>query len=108
MSAWEDFIDNLPDPTGKLAKDQLKSLVNSAKADSEEFIKGQGEKLEAYLNQLALGEITKDQFAGYILDIKALTEMQALKMSVEAKARAQRLAKGITDLIIDGLLSLLK
>ena len=107
MSVWEDFIDKLQDPMGKLDKDELKSLVNSAKTDSEEFIKMQGEKLKLYLNQLATGEITKDQFAGCILDIKALTEMQALKMSVEAKAKAQRLAKGITDLIIDRLLSLL-
>lgn len=92
---------------GTLAKDELKNLVKNAKADSEDFIKRQGAKLERYLNQLAAGQITKDQFEGYVRDIRDLTEMQALKMSVAGKASAQRLANGISNLIIDGLLALI-
>lgn len=107
VSKWEDFIDNLRDEAGKLAKDELKDLVKTAKEDSEEFIRRQGEKLELYLNQLAMGEITKEQFEGYILDIRDLSEMKVLEMSVEAKAKAQRLAMGIVDLILNGLISLL-
>ena len=107
VSKWEDFIDNLRDEAGKLAKDELKDLVKTAKEDSEEFIRRQGEKLELYLNQLARGEITKEQFEGYILDIRDLSEMKVLEMSVEAKAKAQRLAMGIVNLILNGLISLL-
>lgn len=103
---WEIFIDNLKDDVGKLAKDELKVLVKATKNNSEGFIKKQGEKLERYLDQLATGEITKDQFKEYVEDIRDLTEIQKLKMSVAAKASAQRLADGITSLIIDGLLSL--
>jgi hypothetical protein len=106
-SIWEDFIDNLKDDAGKLAKNELKELVKNSKEDSEKFIKKQGEKMELYLNQLADGQITKKQFEGYILDIKDLTEMQALKMVVAAKARMQSLAKGIENLIINGLLDLI-
>lgn len=104
---WQDFIDNLKDDAGKLAKDELKDLIMTAKDNSEGFIKRQGEKLELYLNQLATEQITKEQFEGYVRDIKDLTEMQALKMSVSAKASAQRLVNGIINLIIDGLLSLI-
>ena len=107
MSAWEDWLDRLKDDSGKLAKDELKNLVHDAKADSEEFIQRQGEKLEVYLNQLALGLITKEQFDGYVGDIRILLVMQALKMEVEAKARAQRLANGIVELVIDRLLALI-
>ena len=106
-SKWEDFIDNLRDESSKLAKDEMKDLVKNAKGDSEQFIKRQGEKLELYLNQLAMGEITKEQFEGYILDIKDLTELKALDMLADAKARAQRLINGIINLIINGLVSLL-
>lgn len=106
-SIWEDFIDKLKDDAGRLAKDELKDLVRTAKDDSENFIKTQGEKLELYLNQLASGQITKVQFEAYVRDIKDLTEMQALKMSIAAKARAQRLVNAITDLIIDRLLALI-
>ena len=106
-SKWEEFIDNIKDTTGRLAKDELKNLVKNAKSDSEDFIKRQGEKLELYMNQLAGGQITKEQFEGYVLDIKDLAEMQALKMSVAAKARAQNLAMGVTNIVLDGLLKLI-
>lgn len=105
-SNWEVFIDNLKDDTGKLAKDELKGLVKAAKKDSDAFIKKQGKKLERYLDQLAAGEITKEQFKEYVEDIRDITEAQKLKMSAAAKASAQRLADGITSLVIDGLLSL--
>lgn len=105
-SNWEVFIDNLKDDAGKLAKDELKALVKATKNDSEAFIKKQGEKLERYLDQLAASAITKAQFKEYVEDIRDLTELEKLKMSVAAKASAQRLADGITSLVIDGLLSL--
>ncbi|MEK7273676.1 MAG: hypothetical protein AAB296_08835 [Candidatus Desantisbacteria bacterium] len=104
---WEDFIDNLKDDAGILAKDELKTLIKTVRNDSEDFIKKQGEKMERYLDQLAEGEITRAQFEGYVMDIKDLTEMQALKMSVAAKVRAQNLAQGMSDLVIKGLLTLI-
>ena len=106
-SKWEDFIDNLKDDAGTLAKGELKDLINGAKDDAEEFLKEQGKKMEGYLTQLAGGEIKKDQFESYMIDIKDLTEMKALQMEVAAKARAQKIVNGITSLIIDGLLKLI-
>jgi hypothetical protein len=106
-SSWEDFINSLKDDSLSLAKGELINLVKTTRDDSEEFLKRQGEKLELYLKQLAVGEITKKQFAGYVEDIKALTEMHALKMSVAAKARAQKLAWQIGDLILNKLVALL-
>ena len=108
MSAtWEEFIDNLKDDAGKLAKGELKDLINNTKNDAEDFIKEQGEKMEEYLTQLAEGTINKKKFEGYMIDIRDLTEMKALQLSVAAKARAQNIVNGITGLIIDGLITLL-
>jgi hypothetical protein len=107
MSKWESFVDNLKDSAGLLAKAEMKRVVSDAKTDSDEFIKKQGVKLERYLNQLASGKITPKQFKGYMEDVRDLTEMQALKMRVAAKASAQRLVAGIEDLILNGLILLL-
>lgn len=104
---WEGFVDNLKDTAGGLAKTELKNFVAQTKADSDQFIKKQGVKLERYLNQLALGEITPEQFKGYIEDIRDLTRAQSLKMQVAARASAQRVCKGIEDLILNGLMRLL-
>lgn len=105
--AWEEFIDRLKDESGKLAKAELKELVNNSKTDSEQFIKEQGQKMERYLNQLATGEITKTQFEGYMVDIRELTRMKERELSVAAKAKAQKIVMGITDYIINGLVALL-
>lgn len=108
MSAkWEDFIDNLQDESAALLKGELRTLITTAKDDSQAFIQRQGEKLELYLNQLAEGSITKEQFEGYVTDIKDLTRMQSLKMSVAGKASAQRIVKGITKLVINGLMAMI-
>lgn len=90
-----------------LAKEELKGLITSALDGSDAFVRKQAAKTERYLNQLATGKITKAQFEGYMKDIEDLTRMQALKLSVEAKARAQRLADGIQNLILDKMLKLL-
>ena len=104
---WEDFIEGIVDDAGLLVKDEVSDLIKSAKEDSEEFLKRQGEKIENYLNQLAKNEISKEQLEGYLIDIKDLTEMHALRLSLAGRVRAQRLADGITDIIIGRLLALI-
>ena len=104
--SWEDFINGLKDNSGKLAKDELKSLITWAASEDVDFIREQGEDLERYLTQLANGQITKQQFDGYVRDMRRLARMEALQGSVAAKAAAQRLADGIQSLIIDGLIAL--
>ena len=103
---WEDFVSNLKDGAAGLLKTELSGLIKNAKGDSDAFIKRQGEKLELYLNQLANGQITKEQFQGYVCDIRDLTEMHALKMSVAGKASAQRLVDGVIKLVINGLIAM--
>lgn len=106
-SSWETFVDNLIAGGKQFAKEELKNLISFAKGDANEFIKSQGEKLERYLNELATAQITKDKFKGLVQDLKDLTEEKALELEVAAKASTQRLAEGITRLIIEGLLKLI-
>jgi len=105
--SWEKLFDLLKSDEAKSLKAELLSLINSAKSDSEAILKRQGEKLELYLIQLAEGQITKEQFGGYVQDIHDLTEMHALKMVVESKARAQRFTNGIANLVLNRLLALI-
>lgn len=104
---WTEFIKGIADDAGRLAKDQLIDLVSSAAEDQEEFLRKQGKKMQRYLQQLADGEITKKEFEGYMLDLRDLVRIRALKLSVAAQVRAQRIADGIQDLVLDRLLSLL-
>jgi hypothetical protein len=105
--SWEAFVDSLIAGGKQIAKQELKSLLVLAKGEANDFVRGQGEKLERYLNQLAAGQITKDEFAILVKDLRNLTEMRALELEVAAKASAQRLVAGITKLVIEGLLKLI-
>jgi len=102
---WEEFFKELIEATGELIKEEVRELLDSAKDDSEVFLKRQAEKIEKYLNQFAAGEIDKEQLKGYLMDIKALTEMFALQLSMAGRVRAQHLAKAISELVIDKLLA---
>lgn len=53
------------------------------------------------------GEISKEEFEGNMEDLRTLTEMQSIKMKVAAKASAQRLCKGIEEVVLNGLMTLL-
>jgi hypothetical protein len=103
MSIWENFIDNIADPAGKLAKTELKGLIRDYRKDASGFLRRQGRKMQRYITQLARGEITPAEFRQYMEDIRDLTEMEKVRMSVAGKARAQRLVEGITELVINGL-----
>jgi hypothetical protein len=107
MAIWEDFIDSIVDPAGRLAKAELKGLIRDFRKDRSAFLARQGRKMQRCITQLAKGEITPAEFRSYIEDIRDLTEMEKVRMSVAGKARAQRLIEGITDLVINGLLRLI-
>lgn len=104
---WKRFIKDLADDAGILAKDELIALIRDAKKDKDDFLRRQGQKMELYLTQLAEKKITKREFEGYVVNIRDLVRLQARKMRVRARARTQRLAKNIQQLILDSLLRLL-
>lgn len=107
MATWKDFVDNLRDTGGTLAKDELKDLVASARSDGDAFVQAQGAKLERYLAQLAAGALTVKEFELYTKDLVTLTMMESAAMAQEAQTRAHRLAMKIADLVLRGLLALL-
>ena len=104
---WISFVNELKDEAGSLAKSELLGLVAATKEDVDPFVRRQAGKTERYLNQLALGTITKEDFVQNMKNIQRLNELQELKLSVEAKVSAQKLTLGIQNLILDKLLKLI-
>ena len=107
MGSWEDLFEGLKGDLVNETKEEVANLLGWAKSDTSDFVRAQGLKIEGYLNQLADGAITKDQFAGYMRDQERLLKMQKLKLQAAEKASAQRLIKGITKEILDRLLKLI-
>jgi len=107
MSKFTDYIDGLQDKAGRLAKEELKALISSAKKDESEFIRLQAANVEHWTEQLATGEITPAGFKKLVSKMDVLSKLETIKLEVAAKASAQRLADGIRKYVIDGLCNLL-
>lgn len=107
MSKFTDFIDSIKDQAGALAKGELKDLVATAKKDESDFVRLQAENLERWTVMLADEELTPEGFKRLVRKMEVLTELQNIKLKVQAKASAQRLADGITDLVVNQLFKLI-
>jgi len=107
MSKFTDYIDGLADTSSILAKEELKELINSAKKDESEFVRLQAVNIEHWTGMLAAGTLTPAGFKRLVEKTDVLTELEAIKLDVAAKASAQRLADGIQKHVIDGLCKLI-
>lgn len=107
MSKFTDFIDGILDESGKLAKEELKQLISSSKKDKSDFVRLQAENLERWTVMLAEGDLTVKGYKKLVKKMEVLTQLEAIKLKVSAKASAQRLASGIQEIVIKGLFALI-
>ena len=107
MSKFTDYIDGLVDESKTLAKDELKKLVSDAKKDKSDFVRLQAENLERWTVMLADGDLTSKGYKKLVRKMEVMSQLEVIKLKVEAKASAQRLAEGIKKLVIDSLFALI-
>jgi len=107
MTGISEFIDALVTDGKNFAKDELKALLKEAKEDDRLFIRHMGELTEEFIKLRALNQINNSEFEELMKDVVDLNKMQFQKLSVTAKARAQRIAIGLTNLVINSLLALI-
>ncbi len=107
MSKFTDFIDGILDESGKLAKEELKQLISSSKKDKSDFVRLQAENFERWTVMLDEGDLTAKGYKKLVRKMEVLTQLEAIKLRVSAKASAQRLASGIQEIVIKGLFALI-
>lgn len=107
MSKFTDFIDGIKDESKILAKDELKQLIASAKKDESNFVRLQAENFERWTVMLAENELTAKGYKLLVKKMEVLTQLEVIKLSVKAKASAQRLASGIQEIVVKSLFALI-
>jgi len=107
MSKFTDFIDGIVDESGKLAKNELKTLISSSKKDQSDFVRLQAENFERWSIMLSEGDLTVKGYKKLIKKMEVLTQLEVIKLSVAAKASAQRLSSGIQSMVIKSLFALI-
>jgi len=107
MSKFTEFIDNIVDESGKLAKKELKELIFSSKRDKSDFVRLQAENFERWTVMLAEGDLTVKGYKKLVKKMEVLTQLEVIKLNVNAKASAQRLAGGIQKMVVKGIFALI-
>ena len=100
----EKLIDDTLNLTAGKLKTGINDLLNTAKNDSNQFIKDRGDDLEKYLKELALGQITQNQFETLVQGLKILIESEMQVLSIESKKSAKALIEGIIASIVGQLI----
>lgn len=107
MSSISEYLEVLVKDGKEFAKDELKDLLKEAKDDNRLFIRHMGELTEEFIKLRALGKIDNEEFKELMEDVVDLGKMQYLKLSVQAKARTQKISNGLIDLVINSLISII-
>lgn len=107
MSSISEFLEALIDEGKEFAKDELKELIKEAKSDGRTFIRHMGELTEEFIKLRALNQITNSEFEEFMKDVVDLNKMQYHKLSVQAKTRAEKIANGLVELVLDKLLAII-
>jgi hypothetical protein len=107
MSKFTDFVDSVKDQAGILAKDELKNLVATAKKDTSDFVRLQAENLERWTVMLAEEDLTPEGFKKLVKKMEVLSQLENIRLETAAEASAQRLAQGISDLVVNQLFKLI-
>ena len=107
MSKFTEFVDALQDEAGILAKKELKDLIASTKKEESDFVRLQAANLERWVVMLADGDLTPAGFKKLVTKMEVLAELEKLRLSVKAKASAQRLQSEVKRLVVNQLFKLI-
>ncbi len=100
MFNFDKFFKELKDGVKDMAKREAKDFVKEATADSKEFLDTVKDDLKTWSEQLARGELTKDEFEFLLGGKKDLAKMEALKQAGLAAVKVDRVRTALLDLVI--------
>jgi len=99
-------VNTIKDDSLALVKDELKSLLTQAKDDTIEEIRETGEKIATWLVMRAKGELTDDEFQSLLYARDQLLRQFKIKMEIDARARLERIAVGLVNLVLDKIIGI--
>jgi hypothetical protein len=100
MSTFDDFLANVANGSRDLARLSVQGFLTQAEDDLQDFLTRSRADLELWTEQLARGDLSKDEFSDLAAGLKDLAVMQALTKAGVAAANIQRLRDALIDLVI--------
>lgn len=106
MASINAAVNTLKDDALSLVKEELKSLLTSAKNDAEDVIKETGEKIATWLVMRSKDELTDAEFESLLYSRDQLLRQYKNTLEIQARARLERIATGLINLVLDKIIGI--
>jgi hypothetical protein len=100
-----DILKSVEDQAKTLAEKMFKRYTQQAVSDVKDFIQKSGDDLKRWIEDLARGEMDKDEFESLIKGQADVAEMRALKQAGLAAVQIDTFIDGVLDLVISAAFS---
>jgi len=96
---------NVESQTKTLAEKQIKDYTQQAVGDVKDWLAQSKEDLKRWIEELARGEIDKDEFVSLIQGQLDVGEMRALKQAGLAAVQIESFVNGVIDIVVSAAMS---
>jgi hypothetical protein len=100
-----DILKSVEDQTKALAQQQFKQYTQQALGDVKSSLQDAKEDLKRWIEELARGEIDKDEFESLVQGQIDVAKMQALKQAGLAQVQIERFVNGVIDIVVNAAFS---
>ncbi len=95
------ILKNVEDQTKALAQKQIKEYTQQAVGDVRDLLQKSKDDLRRWIEELAKGEIDKDEFQSLVQGQIDVAEMRALKQAGLAEVQIESFVNGVIDIVVD-------
>lgn len=92
---------SIEDQAKALAQKLFKQYTQQAVSDAKDFLEKTKEDLKRWIEELARGEMTKDEFESLVQGQADLAEMHALKQAGLAAVQIETFTNGLLDIVVN-------
>lgn len=106
MASIQSALDAVKDDGLALIKGELKALLTEARDDAEPIVRETGEKVATWLVMRGRGELNDDELQSLLYARDQLLRQVKIKAEIDARARLERIAVGLVNLVLDKLVGI--
>ena len=95
------ILKNVEDQTKTLAQQQFKQYTQQALGDVKDLLGRSKADLQRWVEELAAGQIDKDEFQSLVQGQIDVAEMRALKQAGLAEVQIESFVNGVIDIVVN-------
>jgi hypothetical protein len=100
-----DILKTVEDQAKALAQQKIKDYSQQALGDVKNSLQDAKEDLKRWVEELARGEIDKDEFESLVQGQIDVAKMQALKQAGLAEVQIESFVNGVIDIVVNAAMS---